>query len=293
MRLLSVLLVGSLFALISCKSSPKNGASREPSAAAAPVEHNHSAPDDIANSADFKAFEEERRHTFVIADNKGHFGSHFTEFQSGHQHQVFVKMKITRKGFAEKDMQALFAEQPTSKLEKYFSITTNPPRVTIRSIFTAPMPFKVPKGGTLYDGLIAQQVLEDGITPNPDDNSFQLDKNAGLTIEKVLYTHPMIVSEQALVNSTHILFGSYGADKGAKTEYSMAHLIQGADNYEQLMRVTLSEAIAFDDYAMLSLDIPDKQALEVGRTYDATLKDGKNVKVTVNREFYIEMRRRK
>jgi hypothetical protein len=279
-RSLLFLLAGFSFVLSSCHSVPhQESASREPSAAAAPVEHDHKAPTDETNNAPFTDNETMNRHTFVIADMKGHFGYHFTQFNSAHQHQVFVKMKITRKGFSEKDVQALFAGKPSSKVSPYFSITTNPPRLTIRDIFTGK---KKAFEGTIYDGLIA--------TTGTNGDSTKLDQKAGLVIEKILYTHPMLPSEQKRIASTHILFGSYGADKPAKTDFSMAHLIQGGDSFEQVLRVTTSEPLQFEDYQMLSIDAPENQRLEVGKTYDATLVDGKQIKITVDHQFYQETR---
>ncbi len=279
-----MLVVGLSLVLGACKSTPSHGPGRTP--AQAFEEHNHSAPDDFANSAEFKATELDARHTFVISDSKGHFGYHFTAFNSPHQHQVIAKMKVTRRKMSEQAVQTLLGQAPTNS---YYSITTNPPRVKVRDIFTGKLKdFRA----TLYDGLILE------------DSRIRLDTDAGLAIEKILYTHPMIPAEQKLVNATHILFGSYSkkatTDKNGKAvpavdkpsdKYAMAHLIQGADNYEQLLRVTITSGpINFYDYQLLSINIPDNTPLTVGQSYDATLKDGTKVTVRVDRQLILEDR---
>jgi len=251
-----------------CKSADKNP---PPSPHAGHHAH-HSArgpnatSEEIANSPEFKAFEEARQHTFIIMDKKGHFGYHVSQFRSGHQHQVIVRSEIKMKKLSNGKVKDTAAELSATPANGYWSFTSDKPRFFLREIFEGNPPPRRSYPASRYNGLIGigQKVADETTT---------------FEVKAILFHSPMIADEPRIPDATHIIFGSY--DK-PKKNFALAHLIKAANNYEQLMQIEFENEITVANGNLLVLGIPDAQPLEEGKTYEATVEG-----VTGNQKFKV------
>jgi hypothetical protein len=267
----SVLLLAAVLFIAGCKSTPEYGhhdhTSRTPSAT----------NEEISQSAEFKAHETARQHTFILLDAKGHFGYHVTQFRSGHQHQFIVRSEVKR---GKNLFEAPFAQAPT---RKYWSVTSNKPQFFLRELFEsnpyvkgAP-PARTSFPGTRYDGLII-----DRPTPLPKE------RDLTFTVKSIIFNSPMIAEEMKIPNATHVIFGSYGKPK---KRHFLAHLIKGANNYEQLVAVDFENDVVIDNGALMVLGTPDAEPLKEGQGYEGTINGAKeNQKFTVIKEVYRDNR---
>lgn len=222
----------------------------------APAQHQGHQP-----SPEFIAAEEvPRQHSLILLDPKGHFGYHVSEFNSNHQHQYIVRGKVTPE------------RKVAGKASNgYFSVTSDMPRFLLRELISGQ---RKNFPANIYDGLIItrpQKIVE---------------TEARYEIETKLYESPMHAKEERPANLAYIVFGSYG--QPTKTHY-LAHLIKGANNYEQLLVAEFDQPQLIDNGKILVLGQADTKPLAAGEKVQGQI-DGATVSLKITRQVYFDKR---
>lgn len=216
-----------------------------------------------------------RQHTFIQLFNtvndldnpKGIFGYHISEFGSNHQHQVIVRANNTITGktlsASTKLIKTVLAKGPNNK---YYTVTSDKPRFLLNEVILGK---RRSFPTDLYDGVISRT--------NPP-----LKKPWEYNILELVYTTPMIAEDKILDQATYIIFGY---DKPG-TKYFLAHLIHGADNFDQVLTVTLPAPLDIPDGTLVVIDgVPGKIPLNVGATYAGRYGNQSPVGFTVDKEI--------
>lgn len=220
----------------------------------------------------FKAAERvPRQHTLILVDPKGHFGYHVTQFLSNHQHQFIVKGQLIAIG---KDIARLRANEKLiagKPRNGYFSVTSDTPQFLLQELISGERKDFL---ANIYDGLIIGRPQR------------KLEENARYQIDQKLFESPMHAEEKHIPNAVYIVFGSYGQPK--KTHY-LAHLIKGANNYEQVLAIDFDEEQTVPNGALMALEFPDGRLLKPNEKLTGQI-DGHAVGFSVTREIYFDKR---
>lgn len=214
-----------------------------------------------------------RQHTFLFADPKGHFGYHVSAFESNHQHQLIVKghlAPVSKRSREAVRLQKLEKTIATPGKSGYYSVTSDQPRFLLSEIISGKRKEFL---GNVFDGLIITK-------PNR-----VVETEANYVIEEKLYESPMHAHESHIADSVYIVYGSYGK---AKKVYYLAHLIKGANNFEQILVAEFDKDLVIPNGALMVLNIPDTQPLKANEKQVGQISEIGDVNFTVKRQVYFE-----
>lgn len=194
---------------------------------------------------------DKRQHTFIQLGVEGKFGYHVSLFESNHQHQVIVSSELKVQGKSQEQLKS-FLSKPASN--DYYTVLTDKPIFILADVREGRRKI-IPVD--VYDGII-------GI-----DSAKKLLTEATYEIKKILFTTPMHVEDPKLEKNHFIIFGNNGSEQ---TKYFAAHLIWGANNYDQVLNIEFDKPVKIENGALVAIDEQlDSSPLKVGQSVKGSI----------------------
>jgi hypothetical protein len=258
------------FAVVGCSHAPveDQGPLREPSSVTL-------GPTPVPTEKFVMAEGETRQHTLLFADPKGHFGYHVSAFDSNHQHQYIVKGHLEAASKRSADalkLKSLEKKFATPGKAGFYSVTSDQPRFLLSELISGKRKEFL---ANAYDGLIVDKVPR------------VVEKDAKYVIEQKLFESPMHTNDSRIQDSVYIVYGSYGKPKKV---YYLAHLIKGANNFEQILVAEFENDALIENGSLMVLSVPDDRPLKADEKQVGQIS-GVDFNFTVKREVYFDKRK--